>query len=250
MSKFASFDTDLAPGKPDGVRAWVRERLRKDLITYLVVAAVLLPVAMVAAGITYAVIFAVSYFLLAVWLGFSIPLYVLHIIASVGLVALFWLNKRVEQAAWAPVRIRNEVVNTTVRVSQMTGAGWLLLLQSPRDMNPVLRGASNLFLFAPRLFDLFGAIIGRVWNMRTIDVASCGRAVTLLLNARGKVNLAELVNEFQQHDPQKLVDDLAAVDGVVFLVTDPPGVTLSPLVADEYKAWRDAKRGQTTSTTD
>jgi len=244
MSKFAAYDQDLAPGKPEGVRAWVRERLRKDLVMYLVAAAVLAPVAVLAAAMTYAVLFGLLLLVINVWQGFDLPLYVFHMAAAVGLVMLFWLNQRVEQSAWAPVRIRNETVNTTVRVSQMTGAGWLLLLQSPREMNPWLRGLTNTTLFAPRLFDLIGAILVRIWNMRAINVPVCGRAVTILLNARGKVNLAELVKEFEQQDPQKLVDDLAAVDGVVFFATDPPGVTLSPMVAEEYVRWRDEKKAK------
>ncbi|QDT65905.1 hypothetical protein [Calycomorphotria hydatis] len=233
--------------KTDGVGAWIRKSLRADTMMYMVATLILGPIALLAVLAMYAFALVVGYFILSQYIEFRGIPFPLHLAAAGFVFLLFWLNRNVEHDAWAPVRIRNEEVNTVVRVSQMTGAGWLLLLQSPRDMNPALRFVTNLLLFAPRLFDLFMAVCKRVISMRTIDLSVCSKAVTLLMNARGRVNLAELVREFPTVNPQDLVDDLSAVDGVVFLTNDPPGVTLSPMVVEEYMQWRDEQRAKSAS---
>ncbi|MEM1062229.1 MAG: hypothetical protein AAGJ97_07870, partial [Planctomycetota bacterium] len=170
--------------------------------------------------------------------------FVAHLAAAAGLVGLFAVARRSTAPPWAPVRVRGETVNTLVRLSQMTGTGWLILLQSDRDLPGPIRIAADVTTFAPRLVQLAYAIGRRSFDIDRIDTVRLGKLVMLLLKARGRVALFELVERFPEDDPQELVDDLAAVEGVVFLTNDPPGVTLTPMVADEYIEWRTKKRQQ------
>ena len=49
---------------------------------------------------------------------------------------------------------------------------------------------------------------------------------------------SEAVQDFSHHDPQRLVENMTTVDGVILLASDPPGLTLSPAFVEDFDAWK------------
>ena len=57
--------------------------------------------------------------------------------------------------------------------------------------------------------------------------------ITLLLAAGRRQSFAEIVERLSELDPVRVFDDLHWIEGVLFLSTDPPGLTLLPELRTE-----------------
>jgi hypothetical protein len=70
-------------------------------------------------------------------------------------------------------------------------------------------------------------------RLKTIDVAGCSKVLALLLATARRTPFAEIVERIPGLDPVKVFDDLRFVEGVLFLATDPAGLTLNPELREE-----------------
>lgn len=70
-------------------------------------------------------------------------------------------------------------------------------------------------------------------RMREIDAAECARVIALLQARPGRQAFAEIVERLPGLNPVKVFDDLRWVEGVLFLVNEPPGLVLHPDLRQE-----------------
>ncbi len=74
-----------------------------------------------------------------------------------------------------------------------------------------------------------------VQRLRCFDVEGCARVILLLLSAPGRHSFEEIVGKLPGLNPVKAFEDLRHVDGVVFLSSEPPGLTLLPELREQLR---------------
>lgn len=218
---------------------WLATRARRDAIIYAGATGLLAVCGVFALAATY--LFA---YLVLRGLAFAtcdvIPRFLLYLAALAVLVSLFVLQRRFDGDDVEPVNVdagtRGEL---TLRLSRLTGSSWLMYLDKPGgELNPVIRMVTNLLFLAPRLF----RVSWRMWTvtqrLRSMDVATVAAALDTLMQAGGRIAIGEVVQDFPHHDPQRLIENMTTVDGVILLASDPPGLTLSPAFVEDFDAWK------------
>ena len=119
----------------------------------------------------------------------------------------------------------------------VSSSGWTYIFD--RDgANTFVRGLSLLYLTAPRMAALAFILHQRAGRLQKMNVEQCGRLMSTLLKADGRVPFEEIERAYPESDVLALVLPLADIDGVVFLNRHGPALTLAPRVADNYAAWR------------
>jgi hypothetical protein len=72
-------------------------------------------------------------------------------------------------------------------------------------------------------------------RLKQIDVDGCARVIALLHAVARRQAFTEIVEKLPGLNPVKTFDDLHFVDGVLFLSSEPPGLTLHPELKAELK---------------
>lgn len=212
---------------------WLAARIRHDALICAGAAVVLLLCGIGATVGTFGFFWGVFACGLGRWIAAAVAL---AIVAG-----LFLLQRKYSGDHTEPVAVdagpRGRV---TLRLSRLTGNSWLMFLDRPGggDLNPVIRVATSLAMLAPRLFAVGRLMWGRSRQMKRLDVHAVAAGLDVLMQAGKRVDIGDLLQEFPNSDPQRFVSDLTAVDGVVLLASDPPGLTLAPSVAEDYEAWK------------
>ena len=162
------------------------------------------------------------------------------LLATAALVGLFWVNRLTRGDARTAVRVDTPEGPRKLAIPTLAGMTWLHDLTGRQEGPLVLRTAAGLVLFAPRLCEMLwtmGVTARRLW---TLDLDRAAPAVGAVLRADGKALFRELIEAFPDRDPQKVVDDLALIDGILFLPrATPPGVTASVAMQREFAEWRE-----------
>ena len=215
---------------------WLATRTRRDAIIYAGATGLLAVCGVFALAATYIFTYLVIWGLAC---GF-VPRALLHPLALVIVISLFFLQRRVDGDDVEPVKVdagtRGEL---TLRLSRLTGSSWLMYLDKPGgDLNPLIRVVTNLLFLAPRLFRVSWRMWKLTQRLRSMDTSTVAAALDTLMQAGGRIAIGEVVQDFPHHDPQQLIENMTTVDGVILLVSDPPGLTLSPAFVEDFDAWK------------
>ncbi len=220
------------------VTDWLADRTRRDATIYAGGAAILMLGAVLATfgtyGIASAVLLGLNAMTCGVWRS-------LVLVLAIGVVAgLYVLQRKVDGDDREPVRVdagsRGKV---TLKLSRLSGSSWMLYLDNPSvDFHPIARIGLNLLLLAPRL----ASLSMRMWQlsrrMQAMDLAAVGAGLDVLMQTGRAVAIGDLIQEFPNADPQSLVGDLLINDGIILLTGDPPSLTVTPAIDEEYQAWK------------
>jgi hypothetical protein len=214
---------------------WLAGRMQRDAIIYAGATVLLALCGVFALMATYIFVFLV---LMGVSCGVS--RWLLNLPAIAMMIGVFALQRRLDGDDLEPVKVdggqRGEI---TLRLSRLTGSSWLMYLDKPGgDLNPMIRFVSNCLFLAPRLFRVSWRMWSMVQRMRTMDTATVAAALDALMQAGGRIAIGDVIQDFPNHDPQRLIAGMTAVDGVILLASDPPGLTLSPAFVEDFDAWK------------
>jgi hypothetical protein len=212
---------------------WLAARIRHDAVICAGAAVVLLLCGIGATVGTFGFFWGVFACGLGRWVAAGIAL---AIVAGV-----FVLERKYDGDHTEPVTVDAGPRGTiTLRLSRLTGNSWLMFFDRPGggDLNPGIRFITGLLLLAPRLFAVGRRMWERSRQMKRLDVHAAAAGLDALMQAGKRVDIGELLQEFPNNDPQRFVSDLTAVDGVVLLASEPPGLTLAPSVAEDYETWK------------
>jgi hypothetical protein len=221
------------------VADWLAFQLRHDGTIYAGAAALAMFGALVAGLVSLGFVWFV------LWVGpFWVGGWIALLLALVAVTGLFLLQRRYDGDHTEPVKVdagtRGRI---TLRLSRLTGNSWLMFLDRPSgDLHPAVRFVLNLFLLAPRLFALGRQMWRRSQRVKTLDLEGVAAALDALMQAGNRVAIGDLIQEFPDRDPQRLLGDLTSLDGVILLSSEPPGLTLAPSVAEDYEAWKKETR--------
>lgn len=218
---------------------WLAERNARESLVYAGFAAVTAACAAAATLVTWLAAFGFLY----LWIGYGgLGTFLAAVFAAAAVAGLFLLNRKLTPDLADRLTVDTARGPVRLRVARLTGASWMQLFEFDADQHPAVRVVLNLLLLAPRLVLLTRLTWGLSGRLKRVDLAATGRAVDLLMAADGRVPLPELIDEFPLADPQRLIDDLTGVDGVVFLIRDTPGLTATPSLIEDYEEWRKQAR--------
>ncbi|MGC1272659.1 MAG: hypothetical protein WBC44_03055 [Planctomycetaceae bacterium] len=220
------------------VADWLADRTRRDATIYAGSAAVLMFCAMLATfgtfGVTAGVLLALNAMTCGVWRS-------LVLLLACGVVAgLFQLQRKVDGDDLEPVQVNAGPRGiVTLQLSRLTGNSWLMFLDNPSvEFNPIARIGLTVMLLAPRL----ASLSVRMWRlsrrMQTMDVAAVGAGLDAMMQSGRGISIGELLQEFPNVEPQRFIGDLTIVDGVILLSSDPPSLTVTPSVHEEFDEWK------------
>lgn len=218
------------------VSDWLAARLRHDATICTGAAALLLACGAFATLVTFLFVWGV----LSGALCGVFPWWFLMIPATGVVAALFVVQRKYDGDHTEPIEVNAGARGlVTLRLSRLTGNSWLLFLDRPQgEPNPVVRFVTNLVLLGPRLFAVGRLMWRRSRQMKSLDIGAVAGGLDALMQATGRVPIGDLLQDFAGVDPQRFISDLTSIDGVILLASDPPGLTLTPSVAEDYEAWK------------
>lgn len=188
----------------------------------------------VAAGPVFFLTFWVIYAVL--WVGFQglLTTHTARLVCS-GLVVLLLIPAYVT-ANWN--ELRNLKFESSDRllaarlVAQASGMGGLAFLAGPQTAHAFVKVLSVTLLLGPGLVHLAIRLAGRASWLDKLDIAAVSQALAILIEKEQRVSLDELVQGTNTEE-DRLVMDLALVDGIVPLKSGEPGYTLNDELRDE-----------------
>lgn len=215
------------------IEKWVKNRFRLEAAQSVFIALLALAGGLVALAITFFFTYAIVWFCVnfgasaVSQLVASKPLRITHgqilIVCSVFLGLLFIGNARTSREYLSNYTLSHASSPALVHAGGIGGA-LLSLLANPDASGKMI---SDILYTGPRM--VVGSLKAflRFTQRMAIDTSGCARALTLLLQSPGRVPCSDLAEQLAGHDVVRVFSQLQGIDGVVFLNTDPPAVTLT-----------------------
>jgi hypothetical protein len=135
---------------------------------------------------------------------------------------LFWGNARISREYLGTLPRRNYPGPGLGRIG-LPGA-LVSLLAYP---GASAKMTTDLLFTGPRLVMVALSNAKKARRLMRLDKAECSRVLAALLSQCSRVSFAELSLQAGVNDPLKVFPQLRDIDGVVFLVSEPPGLSLT-----------------------
>ncbi|MFN0051530.1 MAG: hypothetical protein ACKV0T_05020 [Planctomycetales bacterium] len=123
-----------------------------------------------------------------------------------------------------------------------TGYGLLHLAAGPKTAVSFVKMFLSFLLIGPGLVFAAVRMGAKAYRLSRIDAARCAPVLATLYAAEGKVPYDELQTRHASLHPEEWLPALADIDGVMFRLSDPPGLSLSTELREELTAWRKQRR--------
>ena len=214
------------------IEKWLRKKLRIEAAQNFLLALIFLAGGLVVLTITFFFTYAIVWFCVNTGasavsqLVASKPLHITHpqilIACSVFLVLLFIGNARTSREYLSHYSVPNPAPPALIH-SAGVGGSLLTLLANPGASGKMI---TDILYTGPRL--LVGSVKAflRSNQLLAIDTSGCAQALALLQESRQRVPCAELAEQLAGHNVVKVFTQLHGMNGVLFLDTDPPAVTI------------------------
>src|SRR5205823_1058375 len=92
---------------------------------------------------------------------------------------------------------------------------------------PVGRMTTELLYSGPRLVNAAGGFFLKALRLSQLEVETCARILTILLSRPGRVSFLEMARLIPDCNPLVVIPQLRDLEGVVFLVKEPVGLSLT-----------------------
>lgn len=222
--------------EPASFENWLRQKGRRESLLYLLGAVGLVLLGAFVVYVTFWIVYAI------VWFGFDALIPHSHstrlIVSAVVLILLFVGNATTDRRYLDKLEIEMDPVSKFVRrAAIVTGYGWASVLAGPKSMHSFVKVLTSLLFVGPRLMTAAYHLTRRVLRLRTRDDDTCGRVVASLFAAGKRVPFAELLRQHRQLDSEAIIEQLHDIDGILFLTSDPPGMSLGSELRQELAAW-------------
>ncbi|WCJ58267.1 hypothetical protein NXS98_11075 [Fontisphaera persica] len=228
-----------APADPTSFHAAVEDTLRQkvqEAVTANFTGGLLIcGLALVAAVVTYWIAFAVLG-LVTGWL-FTLPYWLKRLLALGIVVGLYVLHARthVEELAEIKVETRDDKPPFCIWYPPV-GLLTNVQLFHPETLRSVTRLLAALCLISPQLMWAGLQDLRRARRLRELDTAAAATIISMMLGKIKKVSFAEIVAAHPHLDVSRVAAQLLELDGVVPLREDPPGLTLTPDLRQDFLA--------------
>ena len=217
------------------VQRWLEKKLAREAQETLLLAVGILAGAIVVLAITFGICYASSLFVL-------LPTFHLHSRY------FFWIALSMVALLFVAARFSNREELTEYHVESVDG-GPVHTFYIPHvgivsNLNPFsaanaaafVKIIADLVLSGPRFVSAAWQTFQRSQRLKRMDVALLAEVFTLLLSAGRRVSLAEILPRLGHCDPSEVFRQLSEIEGVVFLNSPPPGISLTADLRQEFFA--------------
>jgi hypothetical protein len=216
---------------------WLRRRNRTAANYYLLGAAAMLLLGLVALAITWWVVY------LVVWVGFGWLVELAHtgrtIVACVVVVLLFPLNaftdrRELEQFSFTTGTAHGQPVSFYIPT---VGMGSTINPLAPDSFLSFTRALATLLLIGPRLVTAAFQMAVLAMRLRVMDWHGVAEVLAFLASRDNRAPFKSIVRTIPpEHDVQTVLNQLREVDGVMYLLhSEPTGVSLSTELRGELR---------------
>ncbi len=131
-----------------------------------------------------------------------------------------------------------------VAIRVVTGSPFAAFALDPAAGLMFVRLLATGLLCGPRFCVLAWDLVQRGRRLKRMNIPHCAAVLTLLIKRQSRVSVEELLKDLPQADLENTLPQLADIDGVVFLSTEPIGLTVAPRLQENFEKWTKRKRGQ------
>ncbi len=208
------------------VGVWLRRRRTNGILLNALGAAAALALGIVVLLVTYGVAYAVCWMTLR-FFHFDSTVYV--VISVVFLVLLFIGNARTDRRYLEEVSVSTGTFSDQVVTFYLPGVGMVSNINplAPDTLHTGVKLITRALFWGPCLVTAAGRAFVKAVQLSRLDLAGCGAVLELLYQRPGRIAFEELVRAVPGLDPVKVFPQLMHVDGVLFLSSEPAGLTLS-----------------------
>ncbi len=135
-------------------------------------------------------------------------------------------------------------VTATIWIGRLTGHGMTAAFVGPKNFSSFVKILSTIILSGPRLFALAWRLAYKAARLRRMDIATCARIISMLTKKESKIPITKIVAKFSNIDPQIVFPQLRDINGIVFLLKEPIGLTITPGLVDEIREWKAQQAGR------
>jgi hypothetical protein len=208
------------------VSVWLRRKRNSSMVLHALGGAAALALGIVVLLVTYWVTHAVCWITLQ---SFHVNSAVYVVISVVFLVLLFIGNARTDRQYLEEVSVSTGTFSDQVVTFYVPGLGMASNINplAPDTLHTGVKLITRMLFFGPRLVTAAGRAFVKAVKLRRLDLAGCGAVLEILYQRPGRMAFEELVRAVPGLDPVKVFPQLTQVDGVLFLSSEPAGLTLS-----------------------
>lgn len=142
------------------------------------------------------------------------------IIATTTIPLLFIGNALISQDVLGKYSVTEPPATVTV------AGKWAIALLSPKNILTMLKMAADILFSGPRAAIWSAKQIGQGYMLYRVDVAGCAAVLDLLCRTGHRMSYQEITAAIPGLNPVLVFDQLRLLDGVLFLTSSPPGLSL------------------------
>ena len=129
-----------------------------------------------------------------------------------------------------------------IRVPPAATSVWTWAFGSLEPDQSVIEKILGVVMLVPRLFCAAWYTWRRAEQVRRIDAETTLEILKILFRRSESVCVGEIARSLGDVDLLKAVRDVALLDGIVFLTTGEPAISVAPRLMEDLEAWRTAGR--------
>jgi hypothetical protein len=153
------------------------------------------------------------------------------LIATVAIPLLFIGNACVSQETLGKYEMTTGTA--TDKLVTIPGYGSNVNPLAPNSIISVLKMVGDVLFCGPRVTVWSFKQIGRVFRLLPLDVPGCAAVLTVLHDAGQRVSYHNITESIEGLNPVRVFNQLRLLDGVIFLQSDPPGLSLGTHMKEE-----------------
>ena len=209
------------------VIGWLTRKRRIDAAQNSLVGLLLCLAGAAVLVVTWALAYCICLFCLSGYLGFHHWSYTL--IPTLLLPLLFWGNSRTDAEYLSEYSVTTGTASDQVVVFYLPRIGVVSNVNplAPDTFHTMVKIVTDALYFGPRLVMMGCRMIRKAVRLGRLDVSRCATVIKLLNDMGHRLSFQEIVNAVPGLNPVAVFPQLRDIDGVLFLESEPPGLSLS-----------------------
>ncbi len=172
---------------------------------------------------TWIFLFIVSIYVTGNWMPYF-GWWIHPIIATIAIPLLFVGNARISQETLGKYEMTTGTA--TDKVVVVPGFGSNVNPLAPSSIISVFKMLGAVLFCGPRVTVWSFKQIGKVFRLLSLDIPGCAAVLTVLYDAGQRMSYHNISESIDGLNPVRVFKQLRLLDGVVFLQSDPPGISL------------------------
>jgi hypothetical protein len=150
--------------------------------------------------------------------------WVFPLIATAAIPLLFVGNACVRQETLGKYALTTGTA--TDKLVTIPGYGSNVNPLAPNSIITALKIVADVLFCGPRVTVWSFRQVGRVFRLLSLDVAGCAAVLTILHDAGQRMSYHDISESIEGLNPVRVFNQLRLLDGVLFLQSDPPGLSI------------------------